>query len=199
MGSKITNYGDNSNIIGRDKIDNSVHYHHPAGRKQSVSQKGRLKGSRSFISVATDEAAIAEVLQRLVNEVFYEASPCFVSANSLHFGDRWLEEVEAALTDIRVFFVLFSKDSFTRHWLHFESGTAWIRKIPIFVLTHSGLKITELPAPYNGLQGGALDQRGDIERLIEGIATQLGRPEPTMVNVDQLLDEVNRAKSSTAT
>jgi hypothetical protein len=72
--------------------------------------------------------------------------------------------------DIKVLFVIFSSASFQKHWLHFEAGTAWIRKVPIMVLTHSGLKPSELPSPYSSFQGCGLDEPQQLRLLLDDVA-----------------------------
>jgi hypothetical protein len=166
-----------------------------AAAEPSPRSSARLAGARSFIGVATEEAPVAVALQSWVKEVYQELCPCFVAVKELRLGDRWLEEVEGALESIRLFFVVFSEASFRKHWLHFEAGTAWIRKRPIVVLTHSGLAPSRLPSPYSSFQGCRLDQADDIRRLLGDIASHLGREAPRRLDFGRLAAEMSEAIS----
>lgn len=160
-----------------------------------TSPQSRLAGCRSFISVATEEAPIAMAVQRWIDELFPELVPSFVAAKELRLGDRWLEEVEGALSDIHLFFVVLSSESFKKHWLHFEAGTAWIRKRPIIVLTHSGLSPGQLPSPYSSFQSCQIDGKDQIQRLLNDIARHFDRGPMQRLNWIEFESEMTAAKA----
>ena len=190
MIAKFTQVGDHCTQVEGTLINNGL----PNINPPAPSSANRISGCRSFVSVSTDEAPVAEVVQKWIDQLFPEAAPCFVAETSLRFGDRWLEKVEDALAGVRIFCVIFSKLSFQKHWLHFEFGAAWIRRCPIMVLTHSGLQMKDLPTPYSTFQGGSLDSPADIKKLLDGLAHQLNRPPITVVDPQTLAQQVLEAK-----
>ena len=143
-------------------------------------------GSKCFISVATEEAEISILLRHWILQLFPEFSPCFVAVENLRLGDRWLEQIERVLSEVEIFIVIFSQKSLKRHWLHFESGTAWINKRPIIVLTHSDLRKNDLPTPYSAFQGCRIDEADGIDKLLSDLCKHAGRPRVAHLDLDAM-------------
>jgi uncharacterized SAM-dependent methyltransferase len=129
-----------------------------------------------FISHVSEEAELARYLQERLSEDFLNFVEVFVSSDdvSISAGDPWLASIEKALQNAAILIVLCSRLSIRRPWINFEAGAAWIRKIPIIPICHSGLTPGELPMPISTLQAVEIDKPGAFARLYDRIAKQLG-------------------------
>jgi hypothetical protein len=130
-----------------------------------------MKSYAAFISHASHENRLAICLKDWIETTFAGHIGVFVSsdARDIRAGDKWFSEIEKAMNATKVQLVICSPYSLTRPWIHFESGCAWTRKIPIIPLCHSGVKKDALPSPLSTFQ--ALDLvNGFAERLIKGLA-----------------------------
>jgi hypothetical protein len=134
---------------------------------------------RIFISHIHQEAPAASVLKDWFESTFPTRITAFVSSDptSLPAGSRWLEHLESELNQTGLLVALLSPASVDRHWLTFEAGCAWIRKIPIIPICHSGLDLLDLPQPLPQFQAlNAADPKFG-EKLFSAIAqhAKLGR------------------------
>ena len=106
----------------------------------------------------------------------------FVSSDqeSIQAGESWLDALQRNLTTASMAIVLCSPVSISRPWLNFEAGAAWLRKIPVVPLCHSGLELEKLPMPLSALQGGKVSDPDTLIRLYKRIAQLIpsGCPEP---------------------
>ena len=129
-----------------------------------------------FISHISDEAGIAEALQDAISKDFLGMTEVFVSSDlqSIQAGKSWLAEVESGLDRANLLLVLCSPRSVTRPWINFEAGAAWLRKIPIVPICHSGLALQQLPMPLAVMQGTSLTDPRGLKRLYLQIAKVLG-------------------------
>ncbi|MEO1110220.1 MAG: hypothetical protein AAFX90_20095 [Pseudomonadota bacterium] len=153
---------------------------------------------RSFISLSTEQAPIARVLVDLVQMHFPDASPCFEATNDLRLGDRWLEKTAEALRSARFFFLLVGEQEMQKHWLHFETGAAWQRGIPIFVLSHTGVQITTLPQPYTNFQGCEIDTHQGIRKFVLDLSSHLKIESPKSVDFSSILEDIEEAKKQSS-
>jgi hypothetical protein len=104
----------------------------------------------------------------------------FVSSDteSIAAGEEWLRSVEQALENCAMQIILCSPDSITRPWINFEAGAAWIRKIPLIPICHSGLTPRDLPTPLSLRQAVSLDDPIGLNRLYVKIAEIVGSNVP---------------------
>lgn len=133
---------------------------------------------QSFISYATRDRAIAELIQGFIENRFPSLGPIFVadSAASIPVGTDWLATINAALRSVRILFVLANEASLSSRWVNFEIGAAWVRDIPIVFLCYDGTSPGSLPSPYNTRQSfllSAEDPLGTLRRLSEDIAAAM--------------------------
>ena len=93
---------------------------------------------RVFISHASGEAPLAEILQQHMTKDFIGLVEVFVSSDgtSIAVGDHWMDGVVKALQNADVFAVLCSQHSIERRWINIEMGAALARSQPI-VQSHS--------------------------------------------------------------
>lgn len=135
-----------------------------------------------FISHITVERELAALLKLRIEKHFLEQVSVFVSSDqeSIQAGESWLDALQRNLTTASMAIVLCSPVSINRPWLNFEAGAAWLRKIPVVPLCHSGLEPEKLPMPLSALQGGTVSDPDTLTRLYKGIAQLVpcGCPDP---------------------
>jgi hypothetical protein len=129
-----------------------------------------------FISHISEESELAGLLkQHLIND-FGTSVRVFVSSDleSITAGDDWLKSIDNALNVASVELILCSRLSITRPWVNFEVGAAWLKKIPIVPICHSGMQTCDLPVPYSILNGVEAGQERELRKLYGGIAKTAG-------------------------
>jgi TIR domain len=133
-----------------------------------------------FISHLSTETDLAQALKTHLQDDFLGLLDVFVSSDleTIKAGDRWLDRVSTALTDADVAIVLCSRESVARPWVNFEAGAAWVRKIPVIPICHSGFEPNELPTPLNMLEALEASNENDLEKLYMTIAALLGAKTP---------------------
>lgn len=125
-----------------------------------------------FLSHVSTEGLLALVLKEWIQAIFDDRIKVFVSSDikNIAAGDPWLGDVRKALERSRLLIILCSPYSVTRPWVNFEAGCAWLKKIPVIPICHSGMKLDHLPSPlflFAGLDMSA----GDFpEKLIQNLA-----------------------------
>lgn len=136
----------------------------------------------AFISHISDETEVAQWLKGRLDGDFLGALDIFVSSDreSIGAGQRWLDQVDAALTRASLEVVLCSSESVGRPWVNFEAGAAWLRGIPIVPVCHSGLRPDDLPPPLSLLQGIAIDDPAGLAKLYDTVAGAVGLRTPAV-------------------
>jgi hypothetical protein len=129
-----------------------------------------------FISHITEEAPLASVLKMWLESTFPESCKVFVSSDpsDLPPGTKWLDHIDCALRDAEILLVLCSRTSLPRPWINFETGCAWMKKISIIPICHSGITVNTLPRPLSEFQALNLESSNFVNQLIEGVGRQLG-------------------------
>jgi hypothetical protein len=125
-----------------------------------------------FVSHISKEGALAAVLKKHLSRDFLNLLDIFVSSDgvSIEAGEKWLDEVSTALEQAQIELVLCSAESVTRPWINFEAGAAWIRRIRLIPVCHSGIKPDELPVPLKMLNGVVAGEAAGVEGLYRSIA-----------------------------
>lgn len=133
-----------------------------------------------FISHITEERELAMILSTEIKKSFLGMLDTFVSSDgaSLPAGSRWLDKIDAALNQSAIQISLCSPQSIGRPWINFEAGAAWIRKIPVVPLCHSGLKKGNLPIPLAMLQAADIDNQTDLHAVFNQLSKTLGATTP---------------------
>jgi hypothetical protein len=112
-----------------------------------------------FLSHVSTEGLLALVLKEWIQAIFDDRLKVFVSSDikNIAAGDPWLEDIQRALERSRLLIILCSPHSVTRPWVNFEAGCAWLKKIPVIPICHSGQRLEHLPSPLFLFEG--LDMR----------------------------------------
>jgi hypothetical protein len=123
-----------------------------------------------FISHTSSEADLAILLKDWIESTF--DVKVFVSSDKrdLRPGDKWLEEIDSVLNDAGALLVICSPNALTRPWIHFETGCAWIRRVPVIPICHSSLTKSMLPPPLSSFQALTLEEGEFSKQLLEAIA-----------------------------
>jgi hypothetical protein len=126
---------------------------------------------QAFISHISAEAELAHGLKERLTRDFLGMLDIFVSSDrrTIEAGSRWLDEIDEALNAADLQLVLCSPQSVHRPWVNFEAGAAWLRRIPVIPLCHSGLVAGELPVPLSMLQAVDCSVEG-LQKLYDAIA-----------------------------
>ncbi len=93
---------------------------------------------------------------------------------SIPFGKNWLKEIELALTTCKLMFVWLTPNSSKNNWIYFESGYAYSRDIKVVPIGFDGIKLEELPAPLNLLQGFNINSASSLNNIIAVINREFG-------------------------
>ena len=152
-----------------------------------------------FISHISEEAKLAVALKTAIVCDFLSIPEVFVSSDtqSIGAGSNWLSSIEKALADAQVLLILCSSASIRRPWTHFEAGAAWMRKIPIIPVCHSGFHPHQLQMPLSVLQAVQANQAQGLKRIYSRIAEHLACAVPT-TKFDTLLSEITNFEKSHA-
>ena len=128
-----------------------------------------------FITHISEEAPVALALRYWIDRTLLGQWPVFVSSDkdSITPGDRWLEDIEDALNKAKVMVMLCSSTSVKKPWVNFEAGCAFIRKIPIIPVCHSGLDKGDLPVPLSLFEGLNIEDDNFAQELFHALGTHL--------------------------
>ncbi len=129
-----------------------------------------------LISHISDEALIALLLKDFIESTFLGQFEVLLSSNSgdSGVGDKWLVELDGALTSADLLLVLCSPKSIRQPWIHFEFGCAWTKSLAINCLCHSGLNKIGLPSHLRIFEVLEVDDDNFMEQLFEDLAKRFG-------------------------
>lgn len=146
-----------------------------------------------FISHIHEEAELADIFKANLLKDFLGLIDIFVSSDgqSVPIGNRWLDDVDAALVRAKVQMILCNQRSIGRPWINFEAGAGWVQKIPVVPVCHTGMQPSSLPIPLNMLQGIEASDEAGLRRVYELLATQLGSTVPTS-NFGAIVREIEK-------
>ena len=124
-----------------------------------------------FLSHVSTEGLLALVLKEWIQTLFEGRIKVFVSSDikNIAAGDPWLGDVRRALKRARLLVVLCSPYSVTRPWVNFEAGCAWLKRIPVVPLCHSGQHLDNLPSPLFLFEGLDIHAPDFPDRLIQNL------------------------------
>ena len=135
-----------------------------------------------FIPHIHEEAEIALAIERfLMDMVKLQPRDIFVSSEpgGILPGEDWLAQVRLALESAKIVIPLLTRQSFTRPWVNFETGAAWLANKKIIpAWCEEQVDWRSLPKPYVDWQIVHLPERAD--ELRQAVETALGvQPSPT--------------------
>lgn len=145
-----------------------------------------------FISHYVLEAPLAEAIKSIVSDVFQDNCEVFLSEDLIP-GVNWLEEIEIALDKMDLLILIAGPNSITRPWINFEAGAAWIKKVDILPICHSGLTWKELLFPITAFTSLNVEEPSFGKSLIASIANRLNRPEPVLVDHSRIKRKIKAA------
>lgn len=153
-----------------------------------MSQASKL---RVFISHASGEAPLAEILQHHITRDFIGLVEVFVSSDgtSIAVGDHWLDGVVKALQNADIYAILCSQHSIERRWINIEMGAALSRSKPIIPICHTDLQASQLQRPLEDSQAIQASDPDGLRHLYERLAEELGSEVPS-IDFDSLATEV---------
>jgi predicted transcriptional regulator len=128
-------------------------------------------GVNLFLSHVANEGLLALVLKEWIQRIFKGRIKVFVSSDirNIAAGDIWLNNIDCALKRASFLIVLCSPYSVTRPWVNFETGSAWMKRIPVIPLCHSGQTAGTLPSPLLFFMGLDIKTPYFPESLINSI------------------------------
>ncbi len=146
---------------------------------------------RVFISHASGEAPLAEILQQHITRDFIGLVGVFVSSDgtSIAVGDHWLDGVVKALQSADIYVVLCSQHSIERRWINIEMGAALARSKPVIPICHTDLKAAQLQRPLEDSQAIQASDPDGLRQLYSRFAEELGSAIPA-VDFNALAAEV---------
>lgn len=138
-----------------------------------MAYKTTLKEPKIFISHIHEDAPVARLLGKYIEQAFAKALETFVSSDekSIILGDRWLNRIEEALKGSSIAIVLVSPNSVARPWINFETGAAWIQGARVIPACIKGMKISALPEPLKSLQACDITTSEGLKSVFESITT----------------------------
>lgn len=133
-----------------------------------------------FISHISEEKEVAIAVKELIERSFLGLIEVFVSSDqhSISMGQKWLDQISAALKKCVVEIILCSPKSINRPWINFEAGAGWVRDISVIPLCHSGLDPTKLPMPLNLLQAAKAGEVSSLKLIFPVLAQAIGSKTP---------------------
>lgn len=146
-----------------------------------------------FISHITEEGDLAKIISEEIKSSFLGLLDTFVSSDgeSLPAGGRWLDSIDAALSNSAIQISLCSPQSIKRPWINFEAGASWIRRIPVVPLCHSGLSKSGLPIPLAMLQAADIDNPSDLKVVFSELSKILGAAKTPDIDYTGLIEKSN--------
>jgi hypothetical protein len=147
-----------------------------------------------FISHIQEELQAARVLKKWIESAFADHCEVLTSTDpeGIPSAAQSLEKNERAFEEIKALILLCSPDSIQKPWIFFESGCAWLRKILILPLCHSGLTAGQLPQPLAIFPGFDLDQRDFGQKFFMALAKELGISQLPAIQYRQMKQEVQQ-------
>ncbi len=138
-----------------------------------------------FSHSSRDRDAILPIRDRLI-EGTGNAIDVFMSSDgaSIPFGRNWLREIEAALNECRLMFVWMTPASIPSNWIPFESGFAYSKGIRVVPIGFQGIKLEQLPAPINMLQGFNVTGPASLNNVIAIINDEFSLTFPDLYDED---------------
>ena len=134
-----------------------------------------------FISHIAEEKEVAIAVKELIESSFLGLIEVFVSSDqhSIGMGQKWPDQISAALKECVVEIVLCSPKSINRPWINFEAGAGWVRDISVIPLCHSGLDPSKLPMPLNLLQAAKAGEVSSLKLIFPVLAQAIGSKTPS--------------------
>ena len=151
-----------------------------------------------FLSHIHEESKLAQVLKEWIESTFAGQVQVFVSSDikDVPAGSRWLSEIDAALESSVIFLMLCSPKSVSRSWINFEAGCAWIKKVPLMPICHSGMHKGDLTSPISIFQAIEMGSSEFAHDFFESLKIHLKLTKLPRIDVKTFVEELNAARQS---
>ncbi|MDP2843793.1 MAG: toll/interleukin-1 receptor domain-containing protein [Acetobacterium sp.] len=133
-----------------------------------------------FISHASTDKPVANILKQEIEVVFGDAVEVFVSSlsGSIEPGSDWLKAIQKKLDDATIVVVLITPISINRPWIWFEIGASWLKMVEkkrkIYPLCAPEIELGSLPEPLSRLQALSLGKTDDIKEFFKALRDVFG-------------------------
>ena len=147
-----------------------------------------------FISHIREEFQVALVLKKWIEAVFGDQGEILVSSDpeNIPTVSQWVERDDPALSEVKALIILCSPNSMQKPWISFEAGCAWIKKISIIPVCHSGLSSANLPSPLSMFLTLEMNQKDFSKKLFSTLAQELGVSELPAIQHQQMRGEIRQ-------
>ena len=86
--------------------------------------------------------------------------------------------------------------SISRPWINFETGCAWIKKLPVIPICHLGMTKSALPTPLSSFQALDLDSSSFVQDFLESIAKHFNIPKLPRIDKSAMQSELLKSLNS---
>lgn len=121
-----------------------------------------------FISHSSKDERMVRKLKELLTKKVGNTIDIFVSSDgqSIPLGRNWVYEIEQALTNSKIVFVLLSTNSVRSNWTYFEAGYAYSKDIKVIPVGVQGIDLSQIQPPMSLLQGFNINSLESLNNLI---------------------------------
>lgn len=151
-----------------------------------------MSKTKIFLSHSTQEQEIARAFKKIIEDNFLKMVSVFIASDhdSISSGSKWLDNITSSLKDCSIQIILCSPESITKPWVNFESGSGWVREIPVIPLCYAGLDKNNLKPPLSLLQSANAENEEDLGNIIKTIADTLGSTPPS-IDFSHFIESIN--------
>ncbi len=142
-----------------------------------------------FLSHINAEAQLASVLKQWIESSLDHD----VHVSSEAEGEQRLAEIGQSLGKATLVLILCSARSIGRPWINFEAGCAWVNRVPVIAVCHSGCSKADLPPPLGNFPALELTDAISCEALLKCLANHLQKKRIPRINYDQMVAELQAA------
>ena len=150
-----------------------------------------------FLSHAAFDSDMANYVKKVIEtnlenvEVFCSSDPL-----DLPLGTKWPEEIQKALKESDILFVLATSRSLSQPWVWFETGTFWFTDKKVIPLCIGEIKKDKLPTPLYELVALNLDDAEDLKNLYSNLETSFQIKRNKDINIEEIIDSINSKEKS---
>lgn len=121
-----------------------------------------------FFSHSSKDKEILIKLKEMYCEKTGGAIDVFLSSDgqSIPLGRNWVYKVEEALKAAAIMIVFVTPAALRSHWLYFEAGFAYSKKIRVVPVGFLGVDLSQLRPPLSLLQGFNIANKDGLDNLI---------------------------------
>lgn len=115
---------------------------------------------------------------------------CFSDPLDLPLGTKWPEEIQKALKESDILFVLATSRSLSRPWVWFEAGTFWFTGKKVIPLCIGEIKKDRLPTPLYELVALNLSDKKDLKNLFSNLEADFKIKRIKDINIEEIIESI---------